>query len=72
MLGWDDPRKIIPVCLIGQGDLIDWSYQRKLITTLPPEELGGNKTLTLENRREELFKRTEAFLRLRNEQIAAN
>jgi hypothetical protein len=20
MLGWDDPRKIIPVCLIGQGD----------------------------------------------------
>ena len=37
-LGWNDPRKLIPVCLQGQNKLLDGTYQQALLKTLPPEE----------------------------------
>jgi energy-coupling factor transporter ATP-binding protein EcfA2 len=37
-LGWNDPRKLIPVCLQGQHKLLDGTYQQALLKTLPPEE----------------------------------
>lgn len=35
---WNDPRKIIPVCLCGRDDLLDGTYQESLLATLPPKE----------------------------------
>ena len=37
-LGWNDPRKLIPVCLQGRERLLDGSYQKALLRVLPPEE----------------------------------
>jgi hypothetical protein len=34
---WNDPRKIIPVCLCGKDRLLDGSYQEAILATLSPE-----------------------------------
>jgi hypothetical protein len=36
--GWNDPRKIIPVCLCGREGLLDGSYQESLKATEMPSE----------------------------------
>jgi hypothetical protein len=38
-LHWDDPREIIPICLMGQEDLLSGKYQDAVLATLPPESL---------------------------------
>lgn len=38
-LGWDDPRKIIPVCVCGKDRLLDGGYQRDILKTLTPSNL---------------------------------
>jgi hypothetical protein len=35
---WNDPRKIIPVCLCGKDRLLNGSYQEAILATLSPEE----------------------------------
>ena len=37
-LNWNDPRKLIPVCLQGQDRLLDGTYQQAIMKTLPPNE----------------------------------
>lgn len=45
--GWDDPRKIVPICLCGGDSLLDGSYQKSVLAVQPPARpalnLGGNK-----------------------------
>jgi energy-coupling factor transporter ATP-binding protein EcfA2 len=36
-LGWNDPRKLIPVCLQGRDRLLDGSYQAAIRKILPPK-----------------------------------
>lgn len=38
---WDDPRKIIPVCLCGRDKLLNNSYQLAIERTRLPKEFGG-------------------------------
>lgn len=40
-MGWDDPRKIVPICLCGRDDLLDGSYQESLLATMPIEKRKG-------------------------------
>jgi hypothetical protein len=37
---WDDPRKLIPVCLCGKDDLLNGSFQQSLEATQTPENEG--------------------------------
>lgn len=35
---WNDPRKIIPVCLCGRDDLLDGNYQESIRATIPKKK----------------------------------
>lgn len=37
---WNDPRKLIPVCLQGRDRLLDGTYQKAVRSTLPPKNYG--------------------------------
>lgn len=39
-LKWDDPRKLVPICLQGMDSLLDGSYQAALDATRPPKNYG--------------------------------
>jgi hypothetical protein len=43
--GWDDPRKVIPICLCGRESLMDGSYQKSILETRREERQKNEGTV---------------------------